>query len=198
MSENGKLRQRGSGTLKLNVLKSTVKLDDNGVPIPTSFNESTSKPTKPESKAESDDDDDSESEADQDDGSADESTSVDTPALGEGDGGKPQGEDKARKLPQARFIMRQNHTLNLILNSTLQKSTSIVFNPEYDNRATFSATVDGKLTMVVVRVRLSLESYRRLWGLVELQTNWGVKMSPADVSTFMELATTLRARISSV
>lgn len=108
-------KERGGGMLKINVPKSTVDLDDNGVPDPTSFDASVL----------ADEDDD--------------------------------------QLKHVRLIMRQDHTLRVILNTVLLPAMKFqVTNRLKTSTVGFTAFEEGVGRQVQMKVRRNSHNVLRL------------------------------------
>lgn len=110
-------KERGAGMLKVNVPKSTVEQDEQGVPDPASFDASVLE------------------------------------------------DDQARK--HVRLIMRQDHTLRVILNTVILPA--MTFHVTHKLKAAtvlFTAFEGGEARQVQVKVRVTL--FRRCWESPEL------------------------------
>jgi hypothetical protein len=100
-------KERGAGMLKINVPDSCISWDDSGQPIPGSFDASGLE-----------DEDEEEEEDDEGDEGATESTAAAGSGSGSGGGGA-----RGHKKKSVRLLMRQDHTLRVILNTALTGAT---------------------------------------------------------------------------
>ena len=127
-------KERGAGMLKVNVPRDCVELDEYGNPDPTTFNASVLDEDEERDGSGNDDDEEKEEEEGEESAAAEK---------------KPQG-----RRHHVRLIMRQDHTLRVILNTVIVPAMMFQLNQKLKAAyVLFTAFEEGEAKQVQMKVR---------------------------------------------